>query len=709
MKNLPDTQHLVVFPVFILMLAKIGVHFKHNLDVNTFSHVEHNSAPCYNNNGILGIRERGFILVSVIRRNLLRISVVALAIAISSSCVFASTSTTKVNNKKYTHPSFYKTSLYRLFHGVDVSYWQHEINWDKSKADGIDFAIMRCGYTALNKFSLHQDSTFLTNYKKATEAGVSVGIYYYACATTTKEAKKEANYVISILKNNNINNQLPVVMDYEIDSGRANSTYKSIVKKKGKSSARKTFTKNAVTFMNTLRASGYEPMFYSYRVMIDPNFSSNYRFNMKDINGSSQYRFWLAQYSTSISYTGNMEIWQFTSTGRVNGMSGNIDRNFWYYPLEGTKTEEGTRSIRKCAVTLSSTAYKYDGKAKRPKVTVKYGDDTLKDGTDYAVSYMDNIKKGTATVLVHGKGDYSNETYTTFKIGDKADTTNKTTVLDTSALTPKEIKDVKTKVDVDEKTLSVSWDKAKNANKYQVVYKINGAEKWTKKTVSDTSYTLKDLEPGSIVALKIRGRNTVSEDAISGPYSEVQRRYIGGTDNTCEVGDDLKAVVKWKESKDDRGKFSYKVSFTAAGGKTKSYTVEGDQKSRTLKADTVYDITVTPSLITDKNTYTGTAGKTTTVYTGQTEITGKKALKGGFTLEWKKVTGEGNLRYKIMVADNKKMKDFQYMTKKQKVTSVTIENLSKKTKYYVAIMPYIKIDGKAYYGSMSKVVGITTK
>ena len=48
-------------------------------------------------------------------------------------------------------------------------------------------------------------------------------------------------------------------------------------------------------------------------------------------------------------------------------------------------------------------------------------------------------------------------------------------------------------------------------------------------------------------------------------------------------------------------------------------------------------------------------------------------------------------------------------TKKQKVTSVTIENLSKKTKYYVAIMPYIKIDGKANYGSMSKVVGITTK
>ena len=102
-------------------------------------------------------------MVSGIKRYLLLISVMVLSIMIFSSSAFAST--TKINNKKYTHPSFYKASLYRLFHGVDVSYWQHSIDWKKSKADGIDFAIMRCGYTALNKFALHQDSTFMTNYE----------------------------------------------------------------------------------------------------------------------------------------------------------------------------------------------------------------------------------------------------------------------------------------------------------------------------------------------------------------------------------------------------------------------------------------------------------------------------------------------------------------------------------------------------------------
>ncbi len=235
------------------------------------------------------------------------ISAAVMIVLISSSSVFAATSV--VNSKKYTHPAFYKTSLYRLFHGVDVSYWQGAINWTKSKAAGIDFAILRCGYTALNSFSLHQDSTFITNYKAAKKAGVSTGIYYYACATTSSEAKKEANYVISIMQNNKIKNQLPVVMDYEIDSGRANSVYKSLVKKKGKAYARRRYTKNAVTFMNTLRASGYETMFYSYRMMVDPKVSANYRFNMEDINGGNKFRFWLAQYSTSNSYAESMELW----------------------------------------------------------------------------------------------------------------------------------------------------------------------------------------------------------------------------------------------------------------------------------------------------------------------------------------------------------------------------------------------------------------
>ena len=645
-------------------------------------------------------------MVSGIKRYLLLISVMVLSIMIFSSSAFAST--TKINNKKYTHPSFYKASLYRLFHGVDVSYWQHSIDWKKSKADGIDFAIMRCGYTALNKFALHQDSTFMTNYENASKAGVSIGIYYYACATTNKEAKKEANYVVSILKNNNINNQLPVVMDYEINTGRTNSKYKSLVSSQGKSAARKAFTKYAVTFMNTIRAAGYEPMFYSYRALIDPNFSSNYRFNMKDINGSSQYRFWLAQYSTEISYTGNMEIWQFTSTGRVSGMNGNIDRNFWYYPLEGTKTEDGTTSIRKCTVTLSNSEYKYNGKVRKPKVTVKYGGEELTEGTDYAVSYMNNIEKGTATVLVHGRGKFSNETYSTFKIGDKSDSDDKTTVLDASALVPAEVKKVTTTVNAKKNTLKVSWSKAKNADKYQVVSKINGADTWTRKSVKDTSYTFTDLEPGSTVELKIRGRNTQSEEVISGKYSDTQYRYIGCTDNTCEI-EGRKVTASWEPAENEEGTIEYTVNITEEGGKTNTYTTDKDHITKKLTANKAYSINVTPTLTIGKKVYEGTVGNTSKVYTASTEIDSKRALSGAIQLNWTQLKGKGDPRYKILVADNKDLEDAQFMTKKQDVTSVKIKNLQKKTVYYVAVVPFIRVDGKVYYGKMSDVVRVKTK
>ena len=646
-------------------------------------------------------------MVSAIKRYLLLVSVIALAVMISSSVVFAST--TKVNNKKYTHPSFYKSSLYRLFHGVDVSYWQHDINWNKSKADGIDFAIMRCGYTALSKFALHQDSTFIKNYKNATKAGVSVGIYYYACATTSTEAKKEANYVISILKNNDINNQLPVVMDYEINSGRTNSVYNSLVKKKGKSAARKRFTNNAVVFMKTLRAAGYEPMFYSYRMLIDKDFSKNYRFNMKDINGSSQYRFWLAQYSTSISYKGNMEIWQFTSTGRVKGMSGNIDRNFWYYPLDGTKTTDGTTSIRKCAVTLSSTEYKYDGDAKKPKVTVKYGTDKLENGTDYAVSYMNNINKGTATVLVHGKGKFSNETYTTFKIGDENVTTDKTTVTDSSALIPKKVEGVKLSSDIDNRTLTVSWDKAKNATVYQVCYKINGAESWTRKSTKNTTYAITDLNKKDTVIVKVRGKNTTSEETINGKYSETLYKYFGSNKNTLELDDDCKVTISWKKPSVEADSYSYTVKIKRAGRSPKTYTTEKTKLTKKFKENCAYSISVTPTLTINGKKYPGSAGAITRVYVAYTNIKSIKPVTGGFKLKWSKLEGEGKPRYKIFVAENKDMEDYQYMTKSKKVTETTIKNLDSGKKYYITMKPYIKIDGKMFNGKETKVKSVTTE
>jgi len=661
-------------------------------------------------------------LVSKIRRSFLLIAVALLVVAVSSTSVFAASST--INSRKYTHPAFYKASLYRLFHGVDVSVWQGAINWNKSKKAGIDFAILRCGYTALSKFTLHQDSTFVTNYKNANKAGVSVGIYYYACATTAAEAKKEANYVISILKNNGVNNQLPVVMDYEIDSGRANTVYKSLVSKKGKAYARKRFTSNAKTFMNTLKASGYDTMFYSYRVMVDPKISANYRFNMSEINGSSQYRFWLAQYSTSNSYSGKMELWQFSSTGRVSGMNGNIDRNFWYYPLSGVDTKSGTTNIRKCKITLGASEYKYDGTVKEPAVTVKNGSKKLKNNTDYTVSYMNNIKKGTATVLIHGKGNYSNETYATFKIDDEnngKDTTSKVSTNTgnntnpaastptSSTAKPAKVTGIKTAMHVTDGKLDLSWKSATGATKYRIAYKVNGASKFSYASTKNLSYTIKGLKIGSIVELKIISQNVVNKKTQNGKASGTKYIYMRRQNNTAKVLANNKIQILWPTISDSKGKVNYHIIQDCVDVSKKAYDTTA--LTKTIKGTNryFYDVYVRPELVKDGHKYLGDYGIKTHPYLIYGKINSAKSLDGGFKVTYPETTGIGNPKYIIKYSTSKNMANAKSKIHTQKVTSCTVKNLEHGKTYYVTVQTYKIHKGVSYYGVVSAPATVVTK
>jgi len=405
-------------------------------------------------------------------------------VMLTFACSFAAKKTT-INKVTYFHPPTYKYAFDKLFHGVDVSQWQGSINWKKAKRNGIDFAIIRCGYTSLNRFRFGEDSWFRSNYKRAKKAGVSVGVYYYACATSKKEARKEANYVISILKNSGAKAlQLPVVMDYEFGPGRANNHFNRLVKNRGRKYAANVYTENAKAFLNRIRAAGYDSMFYSYRSLIDPEISGAYRFNMDKINGNRQYRFWLAQYSKKNSYAESLEIWQYTSTGKVKGISGNVDRNFWYYPLTGVKTRPGTKSVRKCKVVLSKKNFLYDGTAKIPKITVRYNGKKLVRNRDYTVSFMDNARIGVAYALIHGKGNYSNETSRTFNIKKDPNMVFK----------PSKIRGVDVDMNVKDREIEMTWAKSVNATRYQVLYKINGDDEWNKKIVQKRRFRLTDLK-----------------------------------------------------------------------------------------------------------------------------------------------------------------------------------------------------------------------
>ena len=225
----------------------------------------------------------------------------------------AKTGTFKVGSYTYTADSSgnITSSDRKYMRGIDVSYWQgSSINWSKVKASGINFAFLRCGYSGTKKGECNKDSTFQRNIQQATAAGVDVGAYYFTQATSEKEAKAEAKFAVQQIQNSQCNLTLPLVVDTENISGRAASSKLSKAKR----------TKIIKAFCDTVKSYGYTPMIYA---------STSWLNNNLNMNTLSAYKVWVAQYNTEVTYKGKYQCWQYTSSGKVNGISGRVDLDYW--------------------------------------------------------------------------------------------------------------------------------------------------------------------------------------------------------------------------------------------------------------------------------------------------------------------------------------------------------------------------------------------
>lgn len=342
------------------------------------------------------------------RRTIFTLLVTAMALYCACSIAFASNA--KVDNNTYSHNSRYLNSNTIIIDGIDVSYWQYNVDWEKVKRSGIDYAFIRIGYTGQgynrkSPLSLNGDSYFESNYKNAKAAGVQVGVYYYAHSISPTEAKKEANYVLKLLNGRDLD--LPVVFDIEFADGRLRDAYNNW----RPSVRRANMTANSLAFLKTIADAGYEPMFYSYLSMM------NSSFDMPLIDG--KYKVWIAQYNTRNNYSRSYDFWQYTSSGKVSGVYNSTDCNFWYYNNAKEKTKSGTTSIKNCTVSLGTTSYSYNGTPRKPTVNVTYGGKTLKNGVDYKVRYIKNVLSGTGYAMVKGMGKYSNTALKSFRIASR--------------------------------------------------------------------------------------------------------------------------------------------------------------------------------------------------------------------------------------------------------------------------------------------------
>ena len=191
--------------------------------------------------------------------------------------------------------------------GIDVSKFQGNIDWNAVKADGITFAIIRVGYRGYGSGALVEDSTFRRNIQGATAAGIKVGVYFYSQAINEAEAVEEASMVLSLVQGYS----LPYGVYYDTekvagDTGRAD----------GISAAQRTAC--AVAFCETIRNAGYSAGVYSY---------ASWFYNSLNFANISKYRIWIAQYRDTLDFAYSYSIWQYTSTGRVNGINANVDMN----------------------------------------------------------------------------------------------------------------------------------------------------------------------------------------------------------------------------------------------------------------------------------------------------------------------------------------------------------------------------------------------
>ena len=193
--------------------------------------------------------------------------------------------------------------------GVDVSQYQEEIDWQQLLEAGFDFAFIRIGYRGNTTGDLYEDTLARQHLSAARDAGLDVGVYFYSQAVSPEEAAEEARWCLDFLDHTALD--LPVVYDWEWVSREVRTSNMD----------RQTLTQCAKVFCQTIGEAGYQSMLY---------FNSHIARELLDLKELREYPFWFAQYRDSLDYEYKVDFWQYTESGTVPGIEGNVDINLMF-------------------------------------------------------------------------------------------------------------------------------------------------------------------------------------------------------------------------------------------------------------------------------------------------------------------------------------------------------------------------------------------
>ena len=210
---------------------------------------------------------------------------------------------------QYNHSNYLVCTGQTSFPGIDVSSYQGDINWQKVADSGIRFAMVRLGYRGYGAAGkLVKDDKALQNLAGARAAGLKVGVYFFSQALNIKEVDEEIDFMLDIL--GDFVPDMPIVLDWEYISAEARTANMDA----------RTLTDCQVHFCEVMEEKGYYPMLY---------FNWHQSKNLLYLSELERWPFWLALYQDRMTYPYHVEMWQYTCTGKVPGIRGDVDINVY--------------------------------------------------------------------------------------------------------------------------------------------------------------------------------------------------------------------------------------------------------------------------------------------------------------------------------------------------------------------------------------------
>ena len=207
--------------------------------------------------------------------------------------------------------------------GVDVSEHKGVIDWYSVKEDGIDFAIIRVGGRYLNSGNIFADKYWRRNVEGALAAGLNVGVYFFSQALNAKEGLEEAEYVLDLIKDYKDQIDYPVICDWEYLGNYSSTDHaRTYLCEPGP------VTDGIAAFCERVEQEGYTAGVY---------FNKYCGMVKMDLSRLTDYEFWYDEYTKYPTSPYQFQMWQYSCTGKVAGISSNTDMDLCFVPYAPVK------------------------------------------------------------------------------------------------------------------------------------------------------------------------------------------------------------------------------------------------------------------------------------------------------------------------------------------------------------------------------------